>query len=210
MATILCRSCGEPTPSKSYRGNPKAYCSQAFQKREWRRRTTGWESETRSCVCGHDFVTIRRNQTYCSRRCGWLHRASLKPKSPEWAQGRQPLRMAPCLGCREPLKTRASRPLCDSCRRSRRTDRERRKNVARRTSRIGRAYSLVEIGDRDDWVCHLCRTPVDRHARYPDPMSGSRDHILPLSLGGIDDPGNVRLAHWICNSRRGARLLEAA
>jgi 5-methylcytosine-specific restriction endonuclease McrA len=32
------------------------------------------------------------------------------------------------------------------------------------------------------------------------------DHVLPLSRGGDDTPANVRLAHRLCNVRKGPRL----
>lgn len=52
------------------------------------------------------------------------------------------------------------------------------------------------IFERDNWVCGICGKPVDR-------ADASLDHIVPLSLGGTHEPGNLRLAHLLCNSRRG-------
>jgi 5-methylcytosine-specific restriction endonuclease McrA len=31
------------------------------------------------------------------------------------------------------------------------------------------------------------------------------DHIVPLSRGGTHEPSNVQLAHYGCNSKRGAK-----
>lgn len=38
----------------------------------------------------------------------------------------------------------------------------------------------------------------------PHPKAPTIDHLLPVSAGGDDVRANVRLAHFICNSRRGS------
>lgn len=45
---------------------------------------------------------------------------------------------------------------------------------------------------------------ISHSLRYPDPMSASVDHVMPLSQGGHDDAANKRAAHLVCNVRRGA------
>lgn len=65
-----------------------------------------------------------------------------------------------------------------------------------------------EIFERDEYVCGICHEPVDRKVKYPDPMSSSLDHIIPLSRGGGHTRANVRLAHMGCNARKNARLDE--
>lgn len=166
---------------------------------------------SRECpLCHSIFESTHRQKVYCSRRCGWLYRGRMKPKSADWADGHQPMRTSSCMGCRKAMLTRASRPLCDSCRLRRRREHSIRKNFRRRSAKLGERYAIEQVAWRDGWTCHLCDKPVDPALSYPDPMSASRDHVLPISLGGIDEAENVRLAHWICNSRRGARPLEAA
>jgi HNH endonuclease len=59
---------------------------------------------------------------------------------------------------------------------------------------------------RDQWVCQHCRKPVDKSLPWPDPLSKSLDHRLPLSLGDSHTEANVQLAHLICNARKGARI----
>ena len=59
---------------------------------------------------------------------------------------------------------------------------------------VARAYVMA----RDRMVCHLCgrRVRVDElHL----------DHVIPLSLGGSHDVGNLRVAHARCNTAKGAR-----
>jgi HNH endonuclease len=62
---------------------------------------------------------------------------------------------------------------------------------------------LPLLAERDGWRCALCRRKVSRTARAGTPKSASIDHLIPLSAGGSHTWGNVQLAHWICNTRRG-------
>lgn len=63
--------------------------------------------------------------------------------------------------------------------------------------------SRIDIYERDGRICQLCGGPVDLKLPWTDRWSATLDHIVPYSLGGADDPGNLRLAHRSCNSRRG-------
>jgi 5-methylcytosine-specific restriction endonuclease McrA len=57
----------------------------------------------------------------------------------------------------------------------------------------------AEIFERDGWRCQLCGERVQKTKKYPDIMSPSLDHIVPLSLGGHHVRANVQLAHLFCN-----------
>lgn len=59
-----------------------------------------------------------------------------------------------------------------------------------------------EIGDRDGWVCGLCRDPIDRSYEHPDPRSASLDHIRSISGRGPHTRGNVQITHGACNHER--------
>lgn len=69
---------------------------------------------------------------------------------------------------------------------------------------------LAEIWGSFCWLC-LARgcTPgdawIDPEAKHPHPLSFTRDHVIPVSVGGADDLMNLRPAHKICNERRGNR-----
>lgn len=52
------------------------------------------------------------------------------------------------------------------------------------------------IFERDGRLCGICGEQVER-------QEATLDHIVPISLGGAHEPSNVRLAHSLCNSRRG-------
>ncbi|HWG94417.1 MAG TPA: HNH endonuclease signature motif containing protein [Mycobacteriales bacterium] len=68
--------------------------------------------------------------------------------------------------------------------------------------------SVRRLADRDGAVCWLCGNGVDLSAPAGSPWAGSVDHVVPRARGGGNEPGNLRLAHRSCNSRRGSRLPE--
>jgi 5-methylcytosine-specific restriction endonuclease McrA len=82
-------------------------------------------------------------------------------------------------------------------------------NQTRRARRVAaevEKFTDVEIFDRDGWLCGICAEPIDRTLRYPDPMSVSLDHVMPLSRGGKHSRANTQAAHLICNVRKSDRV----
>lgn len=60
------------------------------------------------------------------------------------------------------------------------------------------------LAERDGTACGICRKAID--VTKPAADGGpSIDHVIPWSMGGSDDPANLRLAHLTCNVRRGNR-----
>lgn len=56
-------------------------------------------------------------------------------------------------------------------------------------------------------VCGICGKPVDKSLKYPDPMSPTVDHIIPVSKNG--DPtslDNLQLAHRCCNLMKSDKI----
>jgi 5-methylcytosine-specific restriction endonuclease McrA len=77
--------------------------------------------------------------------------------------------------------------------------RPKRRRAERLKAALKAPINREEIFARDEWRCWICGEPVLReHA--------SIDHLVPIARGGSDQPDNVRLAHSLCNSRRGARM----
>lgn len=57
-------------------------------------------------------------------------------------------------------------------------------------------------------VCGICGRPVDFKLKYPDPMSKTVDHIIPIARGGHpSDLSNLQLAHLACNLAKSDRLV---
>ncbi len=108
--------------------------------------------------------------------------------------------------CGQPIKPRCR--ICSDC--ATRNNREAKARIRhryrlRRTNARHEPYTLREIAERDNWRCALCRKKVSSRVCYPHPLSGSIDHIVPLSRGGDDVPANVQLAHFRCNASKGSR-----
>ena len=61
---------------------------------------------------------------------------------------------------------------------------------------------MLDIFERDKWICKICNEPVDKYLPYPNPMSASLDHIIPMSKGGHHTIDNVQLAHLECNKKK--------
>jgi 5-methylcytosine-specific restriction endonuclease McrA len=56
--------------------------------------------------------------------------------------------------------------------------------------------------DRLPFPCALCGDFIRVIGHGPESLT--LDHIRPWSVGGTNDPGNLRPAHKRCNSARGA------
>ena len=74
-----------------------------------------------------------------------------------------------------------------------------------RLARSRVTYLRNDVFERDLWICQLCLDPIDSTLVYPDELSASLDHIVPLALGGPDTRANVQAAHLVCNKRKGYR-----
>lgn len=60
---------------------------------------------------------------------------------------------------------------------------------------------------RDGWICRICHKRVDKRFKYPNPMSPSLDHIIPLIKGGSHTYANIQLAHLRCNLSKKADIV---
>lgn len=57
-------------------------------------------------------------------------------------------------------------------------------------------------------LCGICGLPVDKTLRFPNPMSKSIDHIIPIAKGGHpSDINNLQLAHLSCNRAKSDNLI---
>ena len=153
--------------------------------------------------CGSSFhVSSNFNQKYCSQSC------SRKATRDNYSQ------QCSADGCVRPVRARGMcsmhyhrwrratvgepNPVWDERRRANYELRRARK----KTNGPVEKFLNVEVFERDDWLCGLCGEQVDKDLMWPDPMSASLDHIIPLSRGGEHTLDNVQLAHLVCNIRK--------
>lgn len=80
------------------------------------------------------------------------------------------------------------------------------------TSRTGTAVhkqfrTRVLQRDRDNGIvtCPLCGVALD-YSKGRQPNSAEPDHIIPIALGGNNDPDNGRTICRQCNQSRGKRM----
>ena len=58
-------------------------------------------------------------------------------------------------------------------------------------------------------VCGICGQPVDMSLKWPDPMSKTIDHIIPVAKGGHPSAiENLQLAHFKCNRLKSDKLFK--
>ena len=58
---------------------------------------------------------------------------------------------------------------------------------------------------RDGFICWLCGEATEPDVDPSDGRYPSLDHVVPRSRGGADSAENLRCAHRLCNSIKGAR-----
>jgi hypothetical protein len=66
----------------------------------------------------------------------------------------------------------------------------------------------VLLWHRDEGLCWICSRPVDPNLTYPDMMSKSIDHVIPIARGGGHVWTNVAIAHLRCNVAKSAKVLD--
>jgi 5-methylcytosine-specific restriction endonuclease McrA len=59
-------------------------------------------------------------------------------------------------------------------------------------------YAAILV--RDASTCHLCKLPVEAKDLV-------FDHVIPLSKGGSHTPQNVSVSHYVCNRKKGSKIL---
>lgn len=82
------------------------------------------------------------------------------------------------------------------------------KRRARKADAVCEPIYRQKIYNRDQWVCQLCMTPIDRAQTAPQPLAPTLDHVIPLALGGSHTMSNMQAAHFICNCTKGDRVTD--
>lgn len=63
-------------------------------------------------------------------------------------------------------------------------------------------YTRTSIVELYGALCHICTESIDMNKLFPDRLSFSFDHVVPLSKGGSNLVSNIRPAHLTCNRRK--------
>lgn len=158
----------------------RTYCSDAcIPARPWSERKAG-RSVAQCEACGHEYPKYSKGQRWCSRACSNQHKV----------KSGGPRRFTP-----EEAKERIRLSSQAKCRRRR----------AAKRGGVSEPYTLAQIAERDRSRCGLCGGRVAMKQRVPHPKAPTIDHVVPVFEGGDDTRANVQLAHFRCNSAKGAR-----
>lgn len=214
-----CRACGASFAIPARPGAVPVYCTSRC--RDWWARHPGTRTPTaRYCRwCGNQLKSANPRHLYCSTRCGNIGRGvipygprlQLECVNPECGKPflkvyyRQRCCSERCGKRRWDLQAKAEGRTYHGPWDDRRRDNYHRRRALKKSTSTGAPVIRDEIGERDRWKCGICGKRVRRGLAYPDPMSPSLDHVIPLSRGGAHSPENVRIAHLACNVSKGDR-----
>lgn len=231
---LTCADCGEAKPATDYyKDTSKSsgyhhHCKPCARKRStarYRRRTGSKVPDSRECeICSTTFKPLTGMHIYCSEKCST--RAQRLAKNPHY-QSREEARrrradilpgwqsfISACTVCMAMfMSDHPSQITCsEECKKENKRRRAKLKSDRRRARMHGVEYEPIErtkVFERDEWNCGICGESIDPELKYPDHMSASVDHIIPVSEGGAHAMDNVHATHWICNVHRGVKpLLE--
>lgn len=76
----------------------------------------------------------------------------------------------------------------------------------RRAMQLGVTVEPVDVDALWTGTCGICGNGLARSLSWPNPLSKSLDHIVPLILGGAHSQDNLQWTHLGCNLAKGATL----
>ncbi|NDD55670.1 HNH endonuclease [bacterium] len=171
-----------------------------YQKQRWR---TIRQRKQQFCAICEDPIPSRRKK-FCSDLCTDFNNRMQYPAK------RNILRRCP--GCKQPKQFSGTYCSKDCYSQSDQARFIRRQSRHRRRARMHNAQieqvDPLMIAKRDKYKCHICRKRVNMDLDVQDIYSPTMDHLIPISLGGDHTYANIRLAHRICNSRKGNRAVN--
>lgn len=166
----------------------------------------------RCSECDNGFLTTSAQAKTCSSPCKVKRQKRLaSEKWHESKQDRPHFKEIDCSYCSKPVTVptsfTAGMVSHPECKIERKKARNRIKHTRRRGYRATlRNMSVEKMGDRDNWTCHICKEPVNPLLPSNHKEGASVDHVIPLSRGGTDEPGNLKLSHWICNVKKSNKV----
>jgi 5-methylcytosine-specific restriction endonuclease McrA len=169
----------------------RGWCDRHYQ--AWRRHgsPTGmkyeWKTKAAECLMCGSVDLMPSSRSYCSKSC---LQAAYRARKRGWSWESRP-----CIGCGEPITMeRVAGKFSTSVL----TRYHRECRGARRSYRLAVKILAHYQGNR----CGICHEPIDMSRSFPDRMSASIDHKVPLSYGGTDEIENLQLAHFSCNASK--------
>lgn len=205
---LICPQCGDSFKPVN---STHTYCTKNCKKNSHRQRQklglttppiTG--SFNKDCpTCLTPFTAKYLYQIYCKRSCKLVatHARSRGQTTMEYRFTPSPIYVKTCDGCQQLYTARVEhQKFCSQFCKKQFNDsivRQRRQKL----NETARGFK-AKLFFRDEGLCGICKHPVDISLKYPDQMSLSIDHIIPLAKGGAHAMYNLQIAHWICNIQK--------
>jgi 5-methylcytosine-specific restriction endonuclease McrA len=202
--TCFCRYCGKEFKPKVY--DRRTYCSRgcAFAHKAAKPKIKTPKIKLLKIKPQHECACCgkmhERNSEYCSQRC--YQKVARPPKAS---------RIIKCNLCGNEFRVKGSgsqrRLYCATCaglmQKIKRKEHKDKRRAIKRNAFV-ESVNRQHIYLRDRGCCGICGKKINKNFKAPHPMSLTLDHIIPLACGGTHEPKNVQLAHFICNSKKGA------
>lgn len=213
----FCEYCGEPRWSDH--PNRNRFCSPECARKaaavkmlpiKLARQAEWEERHNKVCPrCGGAFIANRSYRIYCCDEC--QYETALETQRQQFAEAYEP-RTFYCAECGTKVTTTCGdhRSLyCSDVCAQRAAHRE---YKATRKEQMAAAFvepvGLRGVYERANGICEICGLPVPNDTSPENPWGATRDHIVPLSKGGLHEKSNCQLAHRICNSMKQDALDE--
>lgn len=214
----ICIRCGKEIPPSRKRA--VKFCSPecGWGLRDDRRTSEGRKNRKTKCEwCGSDIpATKRKDAVTCSTKCN-LERKEQRRKDAALTNSRTDCKRC---GGKIPEPGRSRDYCSNKCRNDVKCEynseyRKENPHVvlngghryrARKRGATVEDVDVREVYDRGDWICHICGDHINVAAKWPEPLSASVDHVIPLSKGGAHSYENCKPSHLVCNMRKNDKM----
>jgi 5-methylcytosine-specific restriction endonuclease McrA len=195
-------------------GRPKKYCSKKHADAYNGSKRPKAPKLKKCCEwCNTEFDTARKLMKFCKETCRIAAQSDKDIKATLAKHIANPRRFDfNCDRCQIVVQTdlhinRGSNGrFCRNCSLVKRRERYRIKTAKRQKIVNPIRISAVVLIERDGDVCHICLTQIDLSLARNSRFGATIDHVIPVSKGGADTLDNMKLAHWICNIKKGNKV----
>ena len=195
-------------------GNPKRYCCRQHAGMYLNSLKSKAPKIQKSCLwCNTEFVTAFEVMKFCQSSCRVAFQNKQRADKTKAKHIANPRRFDfNCDRCQIVVQTdlhinRGSNGrFCRNCSLVKRRERYRIKTAKRQKIVNPIRISADVLIERDGNVCHICLTQIDLSLARNSRFGATIDHVIPVSKGGADTLDNMKLAHWICNIKKGNKV----
>lgn len=203
----FCLLCGVAIDQRITGGTYKKYCSKKHaDKYNYSLRPKVSKIEKVCVYCFQTYLTNRKEGRFCSSDCR-TKQLAIETKAKRVQLGAK-VYSPNCERCHQLINQDGKKygRFCRSCALVKRRESHRQKFLKRQQVSNPMRISADVLIERDGNICHLCNVEIDLSLARNSRFGATIDHVIPLSKGGLDVMDNLKLAHWICNIKKGNRV----